>query len=104
MASGSAIEWTESTWNPVVGCSKVSAGCANCYAERMAHRLAGMARGSSAVGRNPGRTANYLKVIDPNGRWNGEVHLDYDALEDPLGWRAPCSVRTGNPWREPGSP
>jgi len=35
------IEWTDETWNPVTGCTKVSAGCANCYAERMARRLAG---------------------------------------------------------------
>jgi len=36
----SKIEWTEQTWNPVIGCSKVSAGCENCYAEKMAGRLA----------------------------------------------------------------
>src|SRR5262245_27601362 len=39
MAQSSAIEWTKTTWNPVVGCRKVSAGCAHCYAERMARRL-----------------------------------------------------------------
>ena len=39
MAIGTSIEWTEATWNPVTGCSKISAGCANCYAERMARRL-----------------------------------------------------------------
>ncbi len=38
----SAIEWTESTWNPVTGCTKISAGCQNCYAERMAKRLQAM--------------------------------------------------------------
>jgi len=42
MATVSAIEWTEETWNPVTGCSKVSAGCANCYAEVMARRLHAM--------------------------------------------------------------
>jgi len=42
MALNSLIEWTESTWNPVTGCSKISAGCANCYAERMARRLKAM--------------------------------------------------------------
>ena len=36
------IEWTESTWNPVTGCTRISAGCANCYAERMAKRLQAM--------------------------------------------------------------
>lgn len=38
----SSIEWTESTWNPVTGCNKVSAGCKFCYAERMAYRLQAM--------------------------------------------------------------
>jgi len=42
MAIVSSIEWTEATWNPVTGCSKISAGCANCYAERMARRLKAM--------------------------------------------------------------
>jgi protein gp37 len=42
MSLASAIEWTESTWNPVTGCSKISSGCKNCYAERMALRLKAM--------------------------------------------------------------
>lgn len=42
MRGKSHIEWTESTWNPVTGCSKVSAGCKHCYAERMAKRLQAM--------------------------------------------------------------
>ena len=42
MAFNSAIEWTESTWNPMTGCTKVSLGCKNCYAERMAKRLQAM--------------------------------------------------------------
>jgi protein gp37 len=42
MATQSKIEWTEVTWNPVTGCTKVSAGCKNCYAERMAFRLQAM--------------------------------------------------------------
>ena len=39
MTSKSQIEWTEQTWNPAVGCTKVSAGCKYCYAETMANRL-----------------------------------------------------------------
>lgn len=39
MSDSTAIEWTDSTWNPVTGCTKVSAGCDNCYAHRLAHRL-----------------------------------------------------------------
>lgn len=42
MVDKSAIEWTESTWNPITGCTKISAGCKNCYAERMARRLQAM--------------------------------------------------------------
>ena len=42
MAARSSIEWTDMTWNPVTGCTKISAGCKNCYAERMAHRLQAM--------------------------------------------------------------
>lgn len=42
MPTTSSIEWTDVTWNPVTGCSKVSPGCLNCYAERMARRLKGM--------------------------------------------------------------
>ena len=43
MSDGSAIEWTDATWNPVTGCTKVSAGCDNCYAERLAERFRGVA-------------------------------------------------------------
>ena len=56
----SKIAWTGTTWNPIVGCSKVSAGCRNCYAERMAFRLAHMGQ------------ANYQQVVDSAG-WNGRV-------------------------------
>ncbi|NQU45218.1 phage Gp37/Gp68 family protein, partial [bacterium] len=42
MASNSSIEWTESTWNPVTGCTKISPGCRHCYAERMSIRLQAM--------------------------------------------------------------
>lgn len=50
MAINSAIEWTESSWNPVTGCTKVSAGCAHCYAERMAKRLQAMGQANYADG------------------------------------------------------
>ena len=46
----SKIEWTDSTWNPVTGCTKVSAGCQNCYAERMAIRLQAMGQTNYADG------------------------------------------------------
>lgn len=50
MAARSSIEWTESTWNPVTGCTKVSSGCKNCYAERIALRLQAMGQRNYANG------------------------------------------------------
>ena len=50
MARGTEIEWTEATWNPITGCTKVSAGCRHCYAERMAVRLQAMGQPNYANG------------------------------------------------------
>lgn len=69
MSLGSTIEWTESTWNPVTGCSKVSTGCRHCYAERMAHRLQAMGVSQYANG--------------------FEIALQRKALELPLTWKRP---------------
>lgn len=84
MATSSTIEWTEATWNPVIGCRKVSAGCAHCYAERMASRLAAMA---DAEGERAGRKGLYLNVINQRGRWNGDVYCDWSVLDLPRRWR-----------------
>ena len=86
---GTKIQWTDETWNPITGCTKLSAGCANCYAERMAKRLAAMAEADAASGRNPGKKAAYLHVINRRGRWNGDVYLDHSAVETPLSWTTP---------------
>lgn len=72
MARASAIEWTEATWNPVTGCTKVSQGCKHCYAERLAHRLEAMG--------NP-RYANGFHVT-----------LHPDLLDLPLRWRKPTTI------------
>ena len=66
------IEWTESTWNPVTGCSKISAGCRNCYAERMAERLRLMGQ--------------------PNYSNGFRVTLHGHVLEYPLAWKKPRTV------------
>ncbi len=50
MATNSGIEWTDATWNPVTGCTKVSPGCKNCYAARMANRLQAMGQANYANG------------------------------------------------------
>lgn len=96
MSQGTGIQWTDCTWNPVAGCTPVSAGCANCYATTMTHRLAEMAGRDKAKGRDPGRKANYigLTVLKPNGRrrFNGTVRCVEDALLIPLGWKKPRRV------------
>src|SRR2546421_1831277 len=69
MATNSHIEWTQMTWNPVTGCTKVSQGCKHCYAERMAYRLQAMG------------LERYRKAF--------QVTLHHDLLEVPLSWRKP---------------
>lgn len=91
MAS-SNIEWTDKVWNPIAGCTKVSPGCAHCYAETMAKRLKAMAQAKLDQGEDPKGLRKYLTVLDERGRWNGHVELDEVALLDPLSWRKPRRV------------
>lgn len=72
MAQGSGIEWTQSTWNPVTGCTKISPGCKNCYAKRMAERLQAMGQ------------RNYANGF--------EVTLQPHMLELPLKWKKPQTI------------
>jgi protein gp37 len=72
MAQISRIEWTGSTWNPVTGCTKISAGCKNCYAERMARRL-------RAIG-NPNYAKGFKVTVHPH------------VLERPLSWKRPQTI------------
>jgi protein gp37 len=72
MGQNSKIEWTEATWNPVTGCTKISPGCKHCYAERMAKRL-------KAMGQR--RYRNAFKVT-----------LQPDVLDVPLRWKRPRMV------------
>ena len=72
MAQNSTIEWTEATWNPVTGCTKVSPGCKFCYAERMALRLKAMGQ--------------------PRYRDGFKVTLQDDLVELPLKWRQPRTI------------
>ena len=92
MAANSSIEWTNRTWNPLVGCSRISPGCLNCYAMLMAMRLKAMALADIAAGRDPGRKRHYTQVIGDDGRWNGKVVLVPEALEDPFRRTAPQMV------------
>src|SRR3990172_10582952 len=69
MAQNSSIEWTQATWNPVTGCTKISPGCKFCYADRMAKRL---------------------KAMGVDRYRNGfRLTLQPDVLEAPLHWKSP---------------
>lgn len=77
----SKIEWTEMTWNPVIGCSHCSPGCLNCYAERFAARLWRMGRG------------DYGSVLGiEDYKWNGEILCRESFLDKPLHWRKPRRI------------
>lgn len=84
--ANSKIEWTEQTWNPIIGCSKISEGCENCYAETMAARLKGMYKSTGKP------TKEYMHVIDENltdKYWNGKTSLVKSALKKPLKRKKP---------------
>jgi protein gp37 len=74
------IEWTDRTWNPVRGCSKVSPGCTNCYAERTAARQAH----SGYEG--------LVRIGEGSPRWTGKVLLIHHKLDEPLSWKKPERV------------
>lgn len=72
MANRSSIEWTESTWNPITGCTKISPGCKHCYAERMAKRLKAMGQ--------------------PNYANGFKLTMHDHVLEMPLSWKTPQTI------------
>ncbi len=72
MAETTAIEWTDATWNPVTGCTKISAGCDNCYAERFAERFRGV----------PGHPFEH----------GFDLMLRPDRVKQPLRWREPRMI------------
>lgn len=78
MATNSAIEWTEATWNPIAGCTVLSPGCSNCYAMRLASRL-------GAMGQR--KYSGVTRVSGGRAKWNGRVNLDWDAIDLPKTWK-----------------
>ncbi len=88
MSTASKIEWTDATWNPVVGCSIVSPGCIRCYAMRMAARIEAM---DKAAGHAP-HYRGLTKKTKAGAVWTGVVRLHRPALLAPLTWRKPRRV------------
>lgn len=92
-----SIQWTDKTWNPVRGCSRVSQGCVNCYAERQAARFAtGDTRqqvpSGEYTGSAPGPFHGFVAKVNGHPSWTGKVELVESHLEDPLHWRKPKRV------------
>lgn len=79
MAQGSRIEWTECTWNPVTGCSKISPGCQHCYAERMSQRLRAMGIGKY---RNGFEVAIHENVLKEPSRWRKPRLVFVNSMSD----------------------
>lgn len=78
-----SIEWTDATWNPVAGCTVLTAGCTNCYAMRMAARL-------DAMG-----TKKYRGLTRKSGKravWTGKIRVDENSLNIPHSWSKPRKV------------
>ena len=86
MADKTGIEWTDTTWNPIVGCSVVSPGCANCYAMRTAGTRLDREGG-------PARYRGTTQLSKAGPVWTGKVHFAPDAVwTAPLRWRRPRRV------------
>lgn len=82
MGDKTKIEWTDATWNPLRGCSRVSDGCRNCYAESVAHRFSG-----------PGMPYEGLtRIVNGHPAWTGEVRMITELLDQPLRWTRPRRI------------
>jgi len=78
-----SIEWTDATWNPVAGCTILTAGCTNCYAIRMAARLEAM---------GVGKYAGLTRKSGGRAKWTGKIVVDHKSLSIPATWSKPRLV------------
>lgn len=83
MGDNSGIQWTDATWNPLVGCTVVSPGCTNCYAMKEAARMARMGQA---------KYAGLTKDSRAGPVWTGKLHLHEPALAQPTKWRRPRHI------------
>jgi protein gp37 len=83
MADGTSIEWTDATWNPNRGCTRVSLGCQRCYAEGIAERFSGPGKPYEGYARRGMGTAS---------AWTGKIALIEHALQQPFEWREPRMI------------
>src|SRR5208337_2752823 len=90
------ITWCEQTWNPIRGCSRVSEGCRNCYAERVAARFSGPGQPYEGLAHmvtiKPATLGVSGAPLRTEARWTGKVRLIEEHLEDPLRWKKPRMI------------
>jgi len=79
MGDKTKIAWCDATWNPIIGCSRVSPGCEHCYAERLS-------------GSRLRHLETYGSVVDDVGRWNGRTLFMPDRLDQPMRWKRPRKI------------
>jgi protein gp37 len=96
VSDSTSIEWCDATWNPMRGCSRVSAGCQHCYAERFSARFSAPPRALHyRNGLQPvpaGRYHGFVKQTRDGPRWTGKVELVESELDRPLKWRKPKRI------------
>lgn len=93
--SETTIEWTDKTWNPVRGCNRVSPGCDNCYAMRVAHRFSGEGKASLFVGddaKMPGPYHGLTTIRKGKVDWAGVARFVPEQLGAPLHWKKPRRI------------
>jgi len=88
MADKTGIEWTDATWNPIRGCTRVSEGCRHCYAEIQAARIIRMDRGRGV----PEGQGSYDGTISKDNRWNGQIKIAENVIDQPLRWQKPRKI------------
>ena len=93
MGDHSAIEWTDATWNPVTGCSKVSPGCAHCYAERLAPKVfAGQVVEETQYMASPVGISGIAIGLKTRPRKFEDVRCHEDRLDQPQHWKRPRRI------------
>lgn len=88
MPDKTSIEWTEASWNPVRGCSRIKPECVNCYAEVQAARIQRMDRGRGL----PVGQGSYDGLLAHGGQWNGKIRGVPHLLDQPLRWKRPRRI------------
>lgn len=92
MSAKTGVEWTDATWNPIRGCTRVSEGCRNCYAERVAARFSTKWKDVPSGVESEGFYHGPFSNVITGGRWNGQIEFVESLLQEPISWRRPRRI------------